>query len=122
LAWNSIHNRYLVVWMSSPDWSTRLHGVYRRRIGADGARIGPSSASAIGEPPTTSCIYMPPFGPDTRRDLVVWTDARHPHDEIYGRQLAASGAFVIGDDVYHDLAHAIANPGSSEILVVWMME
>lgn len=127
LAWNSIGNQYLVVWMSSPNWSTRKHDVYGRRIRADGTRIGVQFR--ISDRWATDHELYPhaAFSPHTRSYQVVWADTRHDHDEIYGRQVAANGtligtAFMISDASYGNLGHAVANPGASEFLVVWEMD
>ena len=127
LAWNATENEYLVVWADTRNWLTRGNDIYGRRVGSDGARLGPdfriTGNGGTGEEGRPAVVW------NGTGYLVAWEDGRREATrgtDIYGRLVGADGSrpdpdFRINGKgaIADDYEPAVAWNGT-EYLVVWM--
>lgn len=97
VVWNLAANEYLVVWSDDRKFAERSSDIYGRRVAASGARLGHDFR--ISGQHATEAESFPAVAWSQRSNeyLVVWQDGRNFAQrslDIYGRQVAASGARV----------------------------
>jgi hypothetical protein len=94
VAWNSVHDQYLVIW---DDGS-----ILGQRVNGDGTLLGTEFLVAGADYQTTDPTRPVLVFNATREEyLAVWEDSRGPAatrgDDIYGRRIAANGTLVAGE-------------------------
>lgn len=124
VAWNSIHNEYLVVW-SAYDTGTSVHtDVAGIRVLADGSMPDPHFiVSNVGQPEDADIVYNLALD----RYLVVWArDGGTTDYDIYGVLLDRNGAkitppgeFAVNASVSAQKAPAVTTNEQDRYMVVW---
>jgi len=134
VAWNSIHNEYMVVW-NAFDTSGGLPGTPRDITGArvtnqDGGKVIDTNMLAF---PSDGGPHQVDIAYNVARDeylivcVIVHTEASSGND-IYGRRVAANGSPLTWIEIYkddfdggrkHQNAPAVATNEQDKYMVVW---
>lgn len=124
IAYNSVHNEYLVVWQADV---TGVHEIVGIRVASDGVPIG--SSFTISEPGTNQFQPDVAYDPVNDRYLVVWVSdysGNLTDTDIAGRFVpwngpdAGSAVFGINGALTGQWTPSVVfNPGVNEFLVVW---
>ncbi len=124
VAYNSVHNEYLVVWFIAVSSVDRVFGV---RVDSQGLPIG--SSFAISEPGNAQWDPDVAYDPVNDRYLVIWTfdySGDGSDTDVLGRFIPSSGpspnepVFAIEEALSNQQSSALAyNPDTLEFLIVW---
>jgi len=127
VAYNSINNEYLVVWVDWRNNSTRGSDIYGQRVKASGKLAG-GDFRISGPAATSAVVYNPAQNSGGNQYLVVWQDWRNRETlgyDIYGQRVKATGKLAGGDfrisaATSDEQFPAVAyNSASNQYLVVW---
>ncbi|RLE22174.1 MAG: hypothetical protein DRJ65_14450 [Acidobacteria bacterium] len=130
VAYNSVHNEYLVVWHDSSPFQSR--SVMGKRVAADGSTISTFTIAFEDNPPRDNA--QPSIAYDQANDvyLVTWTRDYHGDDsdwDIYGRIIPWDGptgsnaAFSICSFTSKQWNPKVAFAGTEEeFMVTWWNE
>lgn len=129
LAFDSTHDRFLVVWDDDRKNATRGSDIYGRWV--EDASLGTTKAFRVSGGQATEDDVRPAvaYDPDEDRFLVVWEDWRDKDTrgaDVYGRWVGPggpqgadfriSGPAALGSDQWPDVAY---DPDAHRFLVVW---